>query len=563
MQKRRMTFRAALAAVLALLGAAGCSRRPEPAYTHVILFIGDGMSLESEIAASRYLYGKDRALAWHALPNQWYEATWDVTAYDLDAKAAGRSPFSEEVFTPLLGYDVYREGSRPYPDQGSMGADRPPAKPATDSASAATALATGFKTDSGNLAWRPGDRPDGRLPTIAEDFRAVRCGAIGVVTTVPFSHATPAAFVSHNVSRGHYYTGYRGYTGLGIADEIILETKPDVVIGAGHPLFDNPSFDTNRGYISEKLYRALQASTEYVLAERKAGVDGGRTLGEAADEAVARGKKLFGLFGGPDEAFVHAVPEAGPGSPRSSRESAEDPSLKQATLAALRVLDRDPKGFFLMVEQGDIDWANHDNDFRRMIATVADLDEAVRGAVEFIDRPGDDLDWTNTVLIVTADHSTGGLRLNPKEPLGAGELPRQISRQVPAGEPAPPAGQAANGRRHAVVGPSVPAGKSPFFYPDGEASYSTIGHTNELVTLAVSKGAARLFLAYEGLWYPGPIIDNTQVNAAMREALGLGGKTSLPVAAGVITGEPGPSGRPASRSSAPFSPPRTRTISAP
>ena len=80
-----------------------------------------------------------------------------------------------------------------------------------------------------------------------------------------------------------------------------------------------------------------------------------------------------------------------------------------------------------MVEQGDIDWANHDNDFRRMIAAVADLDEAVRGAVEFIDRPGDDLDWTNTVLVVTADHATGGLRLNPKEAPGRGRAACQIA----------------------------------------------------------------------------------------------------------------------------------------
>jgi len=538
----------ALTAALALLGAAGCSQRTrQPAYTHVILFIGDGMSLESEIATSRYLYGRDRALAWHALPNQWYQATWDVTAYDLDAKAAGRAPYSPRTFMPSLAYDASREGSRPYPDQGSTGTLRPPARPATDSASAATALATGSKTESGNLAWRPGDRPDGRLPTIAEDLRGERGGTIGVVTTVPFNHATPAAFVSHNASRGHYYTGYRGYAGLGIADEIILETKPEVVIGAGHPLFDNPSFDTNKGYISERLYRTLQASTEYVLAERKGGVDGGRTLAAAAEEAAARGKKLFGLFGGPDEDFVHAMPEVSPGSPRWSRESVEDPTLEQAALAALRVLDRDPRGFFLMVEQGDIDWANHDNDFRRMIAAVADLDAAVRGVLEFIDRPGDDIDWTNTLVIVTADHATGGLRLDPRKPLGAGELPDQIARPKAAAEPARTGGQAANGRRHAFVGPAVPAGPSPLFYPNGELSYSTIGHTNELVTLAVSKGAAPLFLGYEGLWYPGPIIDNTQVSAAMREALGLGGRTMLSPAADTVTGEPAPSSRSAAK----------------
>ncbi|HVP91565.1 MAG TPA: alkaline phosphatase [Terriglobales bacterium] len=527
MLNRRTRSRTPLAVLLAgaaLHLAAGPSGAPAPAAPpaqHVILFIGDGMSLESEIAGSRYLAGRDRALAWHAFPGQWYAATWDVTSYDINAKAAGRPAYSEAVFTPALGYDVLREGARPFPDEGSTGADRPVVAPATDSASAATALATGVKTTNGNIAWRPGDAPDGRLATIADDFRAAAGGAIGVVTTVPFSHATPAGFVSHNTSRNHYYTGHRGYDGLGIADEIILRTKPDVVIGAGHPVFDNPGFDPKKGYVSERLYRALQASSDYVLAEEKAGADGGRTLAAAAGDAVARGKKLFGLFGGPGGNFGPALPEESPGAPRFTRGSASDPTLEDATTAALEVLGRCPRGFFLMVEQGDIDWANHDNDFRRVVGCVADLDAAVRAAVAFVDRPGDDIDWTNTLLIVTADHATGGLRLDPRRPLAAGELPRQIARPASAAAEDDRPETSANGRQHAPIGPWVPPAKSPFFYPDGEVSYSTIGHTNELVTLAAKGAAAHLFLKYEGLWYPGPIIDNTQVNAVMREGLGL------------------------------------------
>jgi len=486
----------ALVPVLVLFSACGRGQR-KPA--NVILFIGDGLSVESEIAASRYLYGRDQALAWQALPGQGYVATWDATAYNQNAKAAGRAPYSDAVFAPSLGYDVRREGRRPFPDEGCAGSERPVPAPATDSAAAATALATGEKTDSGNIAWRSGDKPGGEIATIAEEFRARRGGAIGVVTTVPFDHATPAAFVSHNTGRNHYYTGLKGYEEIGIADEIILRVKPDVVIGGGHPLLDNPAFDTNKGYISEALYKKLQTSTDYVLAERKTGADGSRTLREAAAQAVARGEKLFGLFGGAGGSFALPLPEARPGAPALARETSEDPALKDAVLAALRVLGRNRGGFFLMAEQGEIDWANHDNDFRRMIGAVADLDEAVRSAIAFVDEPGDEIDWTNTVLVVTADHSTGGMRLNPGKPLGAGELPRQIARAREA----------------------APASKSPFHYPDGEVSYATIGHTNELVALAATGAATRFFLQYKGWWYPGPIIDNTQVNAAMRQALGL------------------------------------------
>jgi alkaline phosphatase len=514
----------------------GCSRKP--AFKHVILFIGDGMSVESEIAASRYLYGKDRALAWHSLSGQSYVSTWDVTAYDSNARKARRAAYSDAVFAPSLGYDVRQEGGRPYPDEGGFEAGFPVSKPATDSASAATALATGIKTASGNIAWRPGDKPWGGLPTIAEEFRGRRGGAIGIVTTVPFSHATPAAFVSHNTSRNHYYTGYKDYTGLGIADEIILWVKPEVVIGGGHPAFENPGFDTRNGSLSEDLYKRLQSSTEYVLAERQAGVDGVRTLNEAAEKAASQGKKLFGLFGGKDGNFELRLPENSPGSPRFVRETSEDLSLKDATLAALQVLSRDPDGFFLMAEQGDIDWANHDNDFRGLIGAMCDLEAAVRAAVAFVDRPGDDIDWTNTVLLVTADHATGGLRLNPAKPLGLGQLPVQMAR-AKAEEAAMPAD--GNGRHPSPTPPASPAFRSPQIYPDGEVSYSTIGHTNELVTLAVSGSAAPLFLEYEGWWYPGPIVDNTQVNAGMREALGLGVLNAVAVSSGVPAGAPGPS----------------------
>ena len=65
-------------------------------------------------------------------------------------------------------------------------------------------MSTGYKTDDGNLAWLPGDPAGGSLTTIAERLRADEGFSIGVVSTVPFSHATPAAFVSHNVSRNNY-----------------------------------------------------------------------------------------------------------------------------------------------------------------------------------------------------------------------------------------------------------------------------------------------------------------------------------------------------------------------
>ncbi|HOW86066.1 MAG TPA: alkaline phosphatase [Candidatus Aminicenantes bacterium] len=496
---------------------AGCGGRRAPAAKHVIFFIGDGMSAESEVAASRYLYGRDDGLAWQSLPARAYVATWDVTAYNTRARQARRPPYSRSSFDPAVGYSVKTYGARPLAGPGVL--ERFPSGPSTDSASAATALATGFKTDSGNIAWLPGDPPGGGLTTILEEVRARIGAAIGIISTVPFDHATPAAFVSHNPGRSAYYTGFKGYTGLGLADEIILKTKPDVVIGGGSPLIDNPDFDTRKGYISESLYRTLQTSQEYVFVERRPGQDGGAAVAEAAVRAAREGRKLFGLFGGKGGNFDVAQVEDSPGRPRVRPGSEENPSLAEAAEAALGYLARDPQGFFLVIEQGDIDWANHDNDYRAMIGAVADLDAAVRAALAYVDRPGDDVDWTNTVLLVTADHATGGLLLEPGVTLAAGDLPRETARADEHGLlPAKIGSDRGPANGTAGKKPDYP---SPYDYPDGDVSYGTAGHTNELVDLAVIGAAARDFLRLRGTWYPGPILDNTQINAALREAVGL------------------------------------------
>ena len=82
---------------------------------HVILIIGDGMQLEHEIAASRYLYGTDDGMSWHRFPYQGYCSTWDIDAYDAYAAAAGARPYAPDDFDPRLGYDPARGGVAPYP----------------------------------------------------------------------------------------------------------------------------------------------------------------------------------------------------------------------------------------------------------------------------------------------------------------------------------------------------------------------------------------------------------------------------------------------------------------
>jgi len=450
---------------------------------HIILIAGDGMQPEDEVAASRYLTGTDDGLAFHSFPYRGVVATWDVTTYSRQAS------YNPSAINPKAGCDATRTGKAAAPRSNTRYACRVPegAKPhGADSASTATAWATGYKTDTGNIAWLPGDPERGALKTIAELLREKRCYSIGIVTTAPFSDATPAAQVSHSKSRRSYHA---------IADEIIRTARPEVVIGGGHPARNGAK------HMSMALYDEVKNGMigDYVFVERKDGVDAARSLKEAAVRAVVQKKKLFGLFGGPEGYFEPTQPSDN-GTAAVARATTENPLLKDATLAALEVLGKNKKGFFLLVEQGDIDRANHANDYRWMIGAMWDLDAAVRAAVDFVNRPGDDITWENTLLIVTSDHVTGNLRLNDGKRLGKGRLPGQSPGLCPDKLSWCPG------------------------YPGGEVSYGATGHINDPVSLYAmgDNSLTKHLRQFEGSWYPcTPLIDNTQLFHAMTGAAGI------------------------------------------
>ncbi len=437
--------------------ASGARRR------HVILVIGDGMQLAHEISASRYLFGTDNGLSFHKFPVKTSCTTWDVTTYNAYAQRAAKPNYSPLSFDPSLGYDPAQGGTKPYPLQ----ADGPGTVAylltgATDSASAATAMSTGKKTDGGNIAWLPGDPANGALETSAERLRRQRGMAIGVVSTVPFNHATPAAWIAHNVSRNNYEA---------IGLEIIQRTMPEVVIGGG---YNSPD------YKGSAMDAALVADSDWTYVKRTAGVDGGQALLAAAEASKKSGKRLFGLFGAPASGnFESPTPAHAPGNPSVTRVTQENPSLSQASIAAIQRLASDPDGFFLTIEQGDIDWANHANDFSRMIGTVWDLDETVKAILAYVDQPGDALDWSNTTVLVTSDHGNSLLRL--PQTLGKGVLPKQL------------------------------ASGNSFTYPDGDVTYGTGNHTNELVGVYAIGASAWSVYNYEGIYNGLPIIENSSL----------------------------------------------------
>jgi len=362
--------------------------------------------------------------------------------------------------------------------------------PATDSAAAGTAMATGRKTEAGNISWQAGDPDNGKLETIAEILRREQGFALGIVSTVPFSHATPAAFTAHNISRNNAWD---------IAHEILFTTAPEVVIGGGYAnkyfataLHDQQGSSTDRdqnGFNDDfDSFRNGTHATNYHYVERRKGQDGGKVLLEAAAGVqLDNGDKLFALFGTPAGNFSYYDVQDTPGAPQLKQKEMEDPTLAEVTTATLKLLSQDPDGFFVMIEQGDIDWSNHANDYQKMIGGVYDLHQAVLSAEASIDNNRNGMSWQNTLVIVTSDHANSYLQSHTV--LGKGDLPLQ------QGEP------------------------KQFTYPDGDITYATTGHTNQLVTVAARGAGSGLFEEYAGQWYPGTrSIDNTHLHAIMLQA---------------------------------------------
>jgi alkaline phosphatase len=233
--------------------------------------------------------------------------------------------------------------------------------PAPDSAAAGTAMATGVKVNDGVVSMAyPGDGRE--LETSLEFFKA-RCKSTGLVTTVYATHATPATFGAHEPSRDNLSQ---------IAQAYLNQTRPNVILaGGGNGL--SPSSAAAAGYTVVTTRAQMQA----LDTETATMVSGQFSTGVFAYEYdYAIGQSTF------FDTYPH---------------------LSEMTQTALDILDNDPDGFFLMIEGGLIDYAGHDNGLPANIYETLEFEAAFQTVA----------DWaaarTDTLVIVTADHETGGL----------------------------------------------------------------------------------------------------------------------------------------------------------
>ena len=295
----------------------------------------------------------------------------------------------------------------------------------TDSASSATSMTSGIKTYNDSVNVDPTGVP---VPTAAH-LAQQKGLAVGVVSSVPISHATPAAAYANNVHRDDYQDLSRDLLGLPSVSHPEPLPGVDVLIGGGAGIdkqkdgAQGKNFVPGNRYLAKEDLEAVDVANggKYIVATRRSGVDGGQQLQAAAEEAAKTGKRLFGFYGAEGGSLpfqgAHGDYKPAPGWKTrdlsySPADIKENPTLAEMTTAALTVLDKDPNGFWLMVEAGDVDWANHDNNLDAAIGALISGDEAVHTLTDWVEKHGG---WKDTVMIVTADHGHYMFLDDPKQ----------------------------------------------------------------------------------------------------------------------------------------------------
>ncbi|MDR3308922.1 MAG: alkaline phosphatase [Tannerella sp.] len=237
----------------------------------------------------------------------------------------------------------------------------------TDSAASGTALATGRKTNNGYIGIDPDNQS---IETIAE--KAKKAGKkVGIASTVPINHATPASFYGHQKNRNMYY-----------------ELSQDL-IKSNFDFFAGGSF-----YNRDALYDKSKAPDIYPQIEAA-----GYTIFHGYDDFKSGASKAGKIV------LLQKDWENANELPSAIDRDANALTLKQITEAAIEVLMKDnKKGFFVMLEGGKIDWSGHGNDLASVIHEVIDMDEAIKVAFEFYKKHPNE-----TLIVISADHDTGGV----------------------------------------------------------------------------------------------------------------------------------------------------------
>ena len=325
-------FKVVSAVIVALFCLSGCQKETRPKY--IFLFIGDGMGASHVAVTESYLSYKEGKLGGELLMMSQF---------------------------PCYGMASTHSANRNV----------------TCSSAAGTAIACGVKANNGTLGV---DKDSINVESVATVLK--RDGyKVGIMTTVPINHATPAAFYAHSVKRTDYYeisndipaSGFDFFAGTGFLQfkgkDNDLESTEDILERNGYTV----------SYGIEEFRRESAGKDKVVFCQAK-------NRGKSAGYYVSDGLENTGV------------------------ESDESTDLTDATMAQMLELALehfgDDEPFFIMGEGGIIDWASHENRTMSTVENVLDFDAAIKVAYEFYEKHPDE-----TLIVVTADHETGGLTL--------------------------------------------------------------------------------------------------------------------------------------------------------
>jgi alkaline phosphatase len=454
---------------------ASASTDGAPTPKNIILLISDGAGYNHFDAANLYESGTalNQIAVDPATGSVERIAGTPTQVYDEWPVQVGQSHYAANGMATYVPEDIW--GSFDHTKSG-----------ATDSAAAGTALGTGVKTNNGILGFNPeGDE----LLTLGQQAKAVGKAA-GVVASVPFNHATPAAFIAHNASRNDYN---------GLAKEMI-DSELDVIMGGGHPYYTDAhtTRPANHTWISQDDFaRVSEGETPFSFIDAKGDF-------EALATAEETPERVFGLA-----QVAETLQYNRPGLENDTVLPGTDPlndvpALETMTRGALNVLEKDEDGFFLMVEGGAVDWAGHANQTTRLVEEQLEFNDSVDAVNEWVETNSN---WDETLVIVTADHETGYL-----------------------------AGPGAGEQWTPMTGT---AGELP------DVSWHSGSHTNHLVPV-FAKGAGAEQLGARATSYDfvyGPYLDNTDIGEVLFDFIGHAGATDdSTVALEASIGLPGSSG---------------------
>lgn len=316
-------------AIAMAVTAASCTKTEEKA-KYIFLFIGDGMGNSHVAVTESYLSWKEGKLGGEQLLMTTFPVFGTCTTHSADKRI-------------------------------------------TDSSAAGTAIATGEKTNNSYL----GVDPEGN-PVESMSFCLKEDGyKIGIISSVPINHATPASFYGHNISRGAYYelmteipeSGFEYFASAGILQYHGPRRKAEDV----EPVKNAEEYLEANGYEvcfgKEELQKAMEESERIVFCQ------------EYNRDTEPKNYDSTGI-----------KPES-------------ETTLAEMVEAGIEFLG-DEEPFFIMCEGGEIDWASHSDKTMPMIMTTIGFDDAIREAYEFyLDHPDE------TLIVVTADHETGGVAL--------------------------------------------------------------------------------------------------------------------------------------------------------